>query len=193
MKTHYIYKLTSPSGKVYIGRAVHFKKRMATHKHTAKSGVKRPLYEAIRKYGWESFTKEIIDTADSNQLAYDLELKYIMEYNSTIKGYNVSLKTSDGGNKWEGREHTSAFQALKDISRKNRIGVGNGMFGKQHTEDSKELQKAAAVGRYSLPWFIQRHGIEEGTKKHVERGLWLKARNLKKDVNGRFIGSEDYL
>jgi len=187
MKTHYIYKLTSPSGKVYIGRAVHFKKRMTTHKHTAKSGVKRPLYEAIRKYGWDSFVKEIIDTTVGDQSAYDLELKYITDYDSINKGYNVSLKTSDGGNKWEGREHTSAFQALVDVSRINRTGVGNGMFGKQHSEESKELQKAAAVGRYSLDWFIQRHGIDEGTIKYEERGLWLKTRNLKKDENGRFI------
>ncbi len=187
MKKHYIYKLTSPSGKVYIGRAVHFKKRMTTHKYAAKSGVKRPLYEAIRKYGWENFTKEIINTAEGDKAAYDLELKYIIEYDSTNKGYNVSLKTSDGGNKWEGRERTAEYQALIETSRKNRTGVGNGMYGKHHTKESKDLQKAAAIGRYSLDWFIQRHGVEDGTKKYEERRLWLKTRNLKKDENGRFI------
>jgi group I intron endonuclease len=187
MKQHHIYKLTSPSGKVYIGRAVHFKKRMITHKHTAKSGVKRPLYEAIRKYGWENFTKEIIDMAIGDEAAYELELKYIREYNSTNKGYNVNTKTSDGGDNWEGRKNTPEYQALVETSRKNRTGAGNGMFGKLHTEESKELQKAAAVGRYSLDWFIQRHGLEDGPIKYEERRAWLKSRNLKKDANGKFI------
>lgn len=187
MKQHYIYKLTSPSGKIYIGRAVHFKKRMNTHKHTAKSGVKRPLYEAIRKYGWENFTKEVIDIAMGDEAAHQLELKYIVEYDSVNKGYNVNFKTSDGGDNWEGRKHTPEYQTLVEISRKNRTGAGNGMFGKSHTEESKELQKAAAIGRYSLDWFIQRHGLEEGTKKYEERRAWLKARNLKKDANGRFF------
>jgi group I intron endonuclease len=189
MKTHYIYKLTSPSGKVYIGRAVHFKKRMTTHKYTAKSGVKRPLYEAIRKHGWENFTKEIIDTAETNETAYALELFYITEYDSINNGYNVSINTRDGGSKWEGREHTAEYQQLVNTSRQNRTGVGNGMYGKQHTEESKDLQKAAAVGRYSLDWFIQRHGNEEGLKKYEERRVWLKSRNMKKDENGRFIKS----
>lgn len=187
MKDHCIYKLTSPSGKVYIGRAVHFKKRMSTHKHSAKSGVRRPLYEAIRKYGWESFLKEIIDTTVGDRAAYSLELKYIMQYDSIDKGYNVSLRTDGGGNQWEGRENTAEFETLRSTSRKNRAGAGNGMFGKLHSEESKDLQKAAAVGRYSIDWFIQRHGIEEGTIKYEERRLWLKMRNLKKDKNGRFV------
>jgi len=187
MKKHYIYKLTSPSGKVYIGRAVHFKKRMQTHKHTAKSGVKRPLYDAIRKYGWENFLKEVIDIAEGNEAAYALELKYIKQFDSINKGYNVSIITSDGGDTWEGRKNTAEYRALVETSRKNRTGVGNGMYGKHHTKESKDLQKAAAIGRYSLDWFIQRHGVEDGIKKYEERRLWLKTRNLKKDENGRFI------
>jgi group I intron endonuclease len=188
MKKHYIYKLTSPSGKVYIGRAVHFKKRMMTHKHTAKSGVKRPLYEAIRKYGWESFIKEIIDSAETNEAAYELELRYIIEYDSANKGYNVNLRTSDGGDNWIGRKDTPEYEALIETSRKNRTGAGNGMFGKSHTEESKELQKAAAVGRYSLQWFISRYGQEIGTAKYQDRCQALKNRNLKKNSEGRFIG-----
>lgn len=189
MKKHYIYKLTSPSGKVYIGRAVHFNKRMLTHKHSAKSGVKRPLYEAIRKYGWDNFTKEIIDSADNNELAYQLELKYIQQYDSTNTGYNVSLVTKDGGDVWEGRRDTPEYQQLVEVSRKNRTGTGNGMYGKSHTDESKELQKAAAVGRYSLPWFISRHGQDKGVELYEQRREWLKNRNLKKNDLGRFVGS----
>jgi len=189
MQKHHIYKLTSPSGKVYIGRAVHFNKRMSTHKHTAKSGVKRPLYEAIRKYGWDSFQKEVIDIADNAEAAYQLELKYILQYDSINKGYNVSASTADGGDKWEGRKDTPEFQELIEVSRKNRTGTGNGMYGKKHTKESKELQKAAAVGRYSLPWFIAKHGIDKGTELYEQRRQWLKNRNLKKNSLGRFAKS----
>ena len=61
------------------------------------------------------------------------------------------------------------------------------MYGKTHSEESKKKLKEKAKGRFSLEWYIDRNGKEEGTRLYEERRVWLKSRNLKKDENGRFL------
>jgi hypothetical protein len=65
--------------------------------------------------------------------------------------------------------------------------TNNGMHGKQHSAEAIEKQKQAAKGRYSLEWFIDRYGDQQGPIKYEERRVFLKNRNLKKDEKGRFI------
>jgi hypothetical protein len=61
------------------------------------------------------------------------------------------------------------------------------MYGKTHSVEAKLKQKEKAKGRYSLNWFIDRNGKEDGVRLYEERNLWLKNRNLKKDSFGKFI------
>jgi hypothetical protein len=70
---------------------------------------------------------------------------------------------------------------------KATTGELNGMYGKSHSEEAKQKQKEKAKGRFSLEWYIDRNGSEEGTRLYEERRTWLKNRNLKKDSKGRFI------
>lgn len=53
----------------------------------------------------------------------------------------------------------------------------NGMTGKKHNQESIDKQKEKSIGRYSLPWFIERYGDEIGTKKYAERNKKLSDRN----------------
>lgn len=95
MQTGYIYLLTSPSGKHYVGQTIDFKKRMYYYsKARCKSQVK--LHSAILKYGFENFTRIIlaeIEAIDRETLLKSLdalEIAFIKEYNSTATGYNIS-------------------------------------------------------------------------------------------------------
>jgi hypothetical protein len=86
-----IYRLTSPSGRFYIGLTKSsLKTRWQQHKKKAeKTSVNHPLYNAIRKYGPNSFKVEIIDYTDTLENAQALEIKYIAESNKE-KPYNLS-------------------------------------------------------------------------------------------------------
>ena len=185
MEKHCIYKLTSPNGKVYIGRSVDFASRMLNHISSANRGEKRPLYQAIRKHGWSNFAKEILAEVNGDQLAYETELFYINHFDSVNKGYNLSTETSHGGDNWKGRKHTPEYGEF--VEKMRAINGHSKMHDRQHSDEAIAKQKAAAVGRYSLDWFTQRHGPEQGTIKYEERRSWLKSRSLKKDANGRFI------
>jgi group I intron endonuclease len=86
----YIYKITAPNGKSYIGQTIDIKSRWNAHKRDAKSGKNScPLFHrAITKYGWDNFTKEIILAGDINMLNI-YETAFIFVYNTVgYYGYN---------------------------------------------------------------------------------------------------------
>jgi len=187
MEKHVIYKLTSPSGKVYIGRTVNFYNRMKDHKHEAKDGNIRPIYKAIRKYGWDNFTKEIIDEVYTIEEAIIRESKYINEYNSVKNGYNSTYNTEGPGDIWEGLEDTEQYKEYTKKMAKISSGKNNPMYGKKHTEEAKAAQKQKAKGRFSLPWFISKYGEEIGTQKYNDRCQSLSKRIMARNEHGDFI------
>ena len=96
----FIYKLTSPVGKVYIGKAANVKKRWNAHyNESLKNRYQTHLYRAIRLYGWDAFQKEIIDTVETKEEANQKEIYWIALYHSFEdheKGYNET-PGGDGG------------------------------------------------------------------------------------------------
>jgi len=94
-RTGCIYLLTCIiTGLVYVGQSIEYKKRMKTHEDSGKN-PKFYLGYAIRKYGWENFTKDtLIDDVPEEDLD-NLEINYIAFYNSFGPGgYNL---TKGGG------------------------------------------------------------------------------------------------
>lgn len=87
-----IYKITNKvNGKVYIGQSIDIEQRLARHKRDANrisfKHYHYPLYRAIRKYGLENFSFEIVEECDRNSLN-DREQFYIQNFQSRINGYN---------------------------------------------------------------------------------------------------------
>lgn len=96
-----IYKRTSPSGKIYIGQTIHdesnrWKSHCRAAKSTSSSDYNSPLNRAIRKYGGENFSVEILEDNIPTELLNEREQYYILLYNSNnLKiGYNLTI----GGN-----------------------------------------------------------------------------------------------
>ena len=187
---HIIYKLTSPNGKIYIGRTCNFDDRMAQHKY--ESTVTRrnyPLYKAIRKYGWENFTKEIIVKNLNQETAELLEEILIKQFNSVKIGYNSSYNTTGGGNVWVDKPETEKDEFRKKMSELT-VGDKNGMYGKKQTDEAKQKQREKAKGRFSLQWYIDRHGDEQGTLLHKQRSEHLRKRNLVRNQKGVFVSPD---
>ena len=91
----YIYLITSPSGKKYIGKcSVDPDAKSTMYQSAAKyfHHIKRPILTAIRKYGWDNMKFEIVERDDSwtTQQLNERE-KYWIRYYGTLKsGYNVT-------------------------------------------------------------------------------------------------------
>jgi group I intron endonuclease len=185
---HVIYKLTSPSGKVYIGRTQNFEDRMAQHKYEVKNSRKEyTLYKAIRKYGWENFTKEIIATAPSQEAAQLLEEALIKQFDSVKYGYNDTYIGS-GGNVF--KNQPEKLQTFRKKMSHVTAGEKNGMFGKQQTEEAKQKQREKAKGRFSLQWYIDKYGPEKGEEFYKQRSESLRNRKLARNERGTFIATK---
>ena len=115
MNKHIIYKHTSPSGKVYIGQTVNYKKRCVPGNYKSSPY----FYHAIQKYGQDNFEHCILGTCLTQEDANRLEKYQISFYNSTNLKYGYNL--CDGGN------NERAFS-----------GENNPFYGKKHTEETKQ-------------------------------------------------------
>jgi group I intron endonuclease len=104
MNIYSIYKATNiKNGKSYIGFDSHWPKRKSEHKSAAIRDTNyNKFYNAIKKYGWESFAWEIIyQSTDGHHCLHTMESYFITEYNSLADGYNSTRGGESGlGNKW---------------------------------------------------------------------------------------------
>jgi group I intron endonuclease len=151
-----IYCLTSPSGKKYIGQAV---KKLKSGKnwgyinrwkdHIRDSNTKnycRLLNNSIRKYGYESFTLELIKECLVEELN-KYEQQYILELNTLApNGYNLT----SGGNFCKQTEET---QILK---RNSMIGKNKGKIYPKRTRKREEDNILPKYIRY----YIDKSGKE---------------------------------
>lgn len=102
----YIYKITNNvNGKAYIGQTLYsLEKRFTEHiKDSVRPAhSKRPLYKAMLKYGYSSFTIDILEElADDPELLNNREIYWIAKLHTFCKdplgpGYNATL---GGGSK----------------------------------------------------------------------------------------------
>lgn len=99
----HVYRVVNrQNGKVYIGWTgpeINADRRFSVHLANARAGCAEYFYRAIRKYGEENFTLDIIVSTDSEESVKHLEIEHIrlhasnnpeFGYNSTIGGDGVS-------------------------------------------------------------------------------------------------------
>jgi group I intron endonuclease len=104
-----IYKITNlVNQKVYIGQTQRRpSSRYANHCSAARNGSSNLLHSAIRKYGEENFSFEVLDlTATSAKELDQLEVNYVSKFKSYVlypdsNGYNMTI----GGSGRYGAKH----------------------------------------------------------------------------------------
>lgn len=115
-----IYKIVNTvDNKMYIGVTVNFNERVRTHLVAAYNEnsflYNNPLYYDIRNIGECYFNFEIIETGiETEDLAYELEEKYIRLYNTIIdngKGYNLNYGGKYGKHSEYTKERLPLFPA----------------------------------------------------------------------------------
>jgi predicted GIY-YIG superfamily endonuclease len=137
----YIYKIEFPNGKHYIGlTTTTLEQRTKEHKCSAKQCNTICLYNALRKYEMtDTFELIEIDTADTKEELCELEIGYILLYNSYYKddcGYNMTFG-------------------------------GEGTFGYIRTEEDKQKLSEAGKKQFESPESRQKQS--ERLKKYNEK------------------------
>lgn len=128
-----IYKITSPSGKIYIGQSINIEVRWKKYKDSINHN-QRKIYRSIKKYGYESHVFEIIEECNIEELDYK-EFIYKQELINTIGWKNVlfcNLKDGKGGKRSKatrdkisksnkGKKYSIETKLKMSESRKKRI------------------------------------------------------------------------
>ena len=83
-----IYKIENLlNHKCYIGQSIHIEKRWQEH---CRNSTKSIISRAIKKYGKENFSFQVLEECDKDQLA-EKEIEYIHKFNTiTPNGYNIT-------------------------------------------------------------------------------------------------------
>lgn len=153
--THAIYKITNLiSGKIYIGQTINFNKRWLEHK----SGSKKPkllVHQAMKTYGIENFTYELIDECTTQEDANNKEQYYIASFNSiSPNGYNVEA----GGNYAPLSQEAllKISKALKGrtspnkgvpCSEEQKAKISATLMGKKHSDQRRKNISLAHIGQ----------------------------------------------
>lgn len=90
MRTYYIYKATNKiNGKSYVGQTCDFHSRVWQHKRCYEK-EDCDFHRAIKEFGFDNFSWEIIETCESEDRACELEKYYIEKFNTYRDGYNMT-------------------------------------------------------------------------------------------------------
>lgn len=85
---HIVYKHTNKiNGKIYIGQTCNLRERWRGNGKNYFGSIK--FFNAIKKYGWDSFEHEILYSGLSKEEANTIERRLIAEYDTINNGYNI--------------------------------------------------------------------------------------------------------
>jgi group I intron endonuclease len=142
MSDMFIYKFTHiETNRSYIGQTVQNpnQRRLEHISHSRHSPKEYHFHNALRKYGIDSFTFEVIATAHTLEELNLLEEKYVNQYDSINNGFNIR---QPGGNKLhseKSKERMSIAQCAAHAKRREKGTEGGwkrrdggGMKGKVH-------------------------------------------------------------
>lgn len=211
--TGIIYKYTSPSGKSYIGQTIHPKERIEQHRRMV--GNSKVFHSAIKKYGFDNFTYEVlvtVDLDDEQELKQKLdffEKFYIRKYHTFGEnGYNMTV----GGGGTLGSTHTvseetrrrlSEINKGKHLSDETRHKISEVQKGKVLSEETKRRISEANKGNKNCLGNTlseeHKHNISEANKgrkkpprseEHCRKISELRKNNPRpRDAKGHFIKS----
>lgn len=127
-KIGYVYMITNPNGKLYVGSTVNFERRRANYKrYRCKDQPK--LYNSLKKYGWENHIFEVVWFGNTDEM-----FKY-----ETLIGWGFNVLEPDNLN--------LALPKLGDVyecvSKEVKIKIGKAHKGKILSEETRSKIKAS--------------------------------------------------
>jgi group I intron endonuclease len=147
-----IYKITSPSGKIYIGESVNVFRRKYLYS-TYKCIGQKKLYSSLKKYGWNLHIFEVIEECKFDELL--CRERYWQDfYDSMEKGLNCKL-TQCGDKKQKHSEETLYKMSGENNSQwgKKRLdniirNKENPLKGENHPMFGKKGELSANYGNF---------------------------------------------
>jgi group I intron endonuclease len=164
-----IYKITSPSGRVYIGQSIDIKRRFKEYKKIrCKKQVR--LYSSFKKYGLINHIFEVIEVCLEQEL--NTRERYWQDVYKVLeeRGLNCKLtKTEDRSGKLSENIKLKISKSNKGLQ--NLSGDRNPMWGKKHSAESLQKMKTC-----------KRSYVGESNPNFGKTGAMLGKKHTKKTI-----------
>lgn len=185
IKTYYIYKITNNvSGKSYIGQTTRDDPsvRWTEHKKPSRGKVSA-LSSAIKKYGSDSFSFELIDIAETVESLNAKEIFYISFFNTlSPSGYNLTVGGLNGLRSEETKLKMKSL-ARKAMSEETRKKISDKAKARAATPEWKEQQRLMVELAKKVPYTEER--LDKIREKSTGRKLSPEARAKIGEANKR--------
>lgn len=135
--------------KVYVGKSKNIEKRFAAHKTyltkkvRPKQNTNNHLFNAVKKYGWESFELVILQTFGEldEVLISEAELAWMIKLKATENGnYNLRMDSSTG---------MIVHEKTRQKQSENATGIRNGNYGNKWDDEQKRKMSEIAKARHA--------------------------------------------
>lgn len=134
-----IYKITSPSGKIYIGSTSNFKARIKHYK-SLDCKAQRKLHYSLKKHGFDNHVIDILEEC-TNENLFERERHYGELYEVTgSNGLNLALP---GYGEVKCLTSSETIEKMKASQKKEN----NNFFGRKHTPETIEKLKKALANK----------------------------------------------
>ncbi len=146
-----IYKITSPSGRIYIGQSRNIKNRIKGYRNgNHKSQLK--LSRSIKKYGWSNHLFEVIEECEIEDLN-KLEIYWISSFDCLgLNGLNIKGGGYNGCHSASTRVKMSLSAKGRKMSpeTKQKLSIIN--LGRKMSEEAKTKMRIAATGNKNFSY-----------------------------------------
>ena len=147
-----IYKIISPSNKVYIGQSIDIERRFRHYKRlSCKDQVK--IYNSFLKYGVNAHIFEVLELCDTEDLN-NRERHYQDLYDSVVNGLNLLYVKSEhfnGGHSEESKKKISDSKKGKTFTDEHKYKIGLSNSRRVMSAETKEKHRLAGLGRKASP------------------------------------------
>ena len=139
-----IYKITSPTGRIYIGEAISLKDRCIFYLNPNRIKGQRAIYNSLIKHGVENHTIEIQELCEEQKL-FERERYWQEYYDSVENGLNCHYTSTTDKKKIHSKETIS-------IMSEKSSGMNNAFYGRRHIEESLHKISESSKGEKNPNW-----------------------------------------
>ena len=166
----YIYKIINTvNGKSYIGKTIHepVKGRIRRHLYGTEHNC-RALHHAVKKYGRNAFSYEILHEGIAPELLDSFEIEAIKKHNTIApNGYNLTYGGEGNIPSKETREKLSLAHRGKKLSPEARKKVSLARRGKKLSKEHRKKLSIARRRRVTSKETREKLSLAQRGKKHT--------------------------
>jgi group I intron endonuclease len=183
-----IYKITSPTNKIYIGQSINIEKRWKTYSRLQCKGQTR-LYNSLQKYGADKHIFEVLEECSENTL---LERETYWKDHFDVMNVPSLCCRIDGKGGRDSDETKSRKVKPKNLTPEQKIiknqKISNNNSGKQRSQEIKNKLKGPKSDEHKQK--IKEALLGREIKWNVGKP---KTPILQYNLNGEFIREWDYI